>query len=101
MYRHINLSVKDCVKMGLSELRVYYQKTVEDYGEEMAEIIWKRNGWHRLFKNKTPHPHPLKEGSDADYDIKEEEEDGDSNKEGMSDEDNGGEDNENNNNDMN
>ncbi|KYO25191.1 hypothetical protein Y1Q_0001807 [Alligator mississippiensis] len=54
IYKHTNLSVKDCVRMGLSEIQLYYKKSVEDDGKEMLKIIWKRGDWHRLFKSKTP-----------------------------------------------
>lgn len=47
-------SVKACIKMGLSDMPGYYKKIVEDIVEEMAEIIWKRQGCHRLFRGGTP-----------------------------------------------
>ncbi|KYO17339.1 hypothetical protein Y1Q_0011830 [Alligator mississippiensis] len=74
-YKHMNLSVDDCVRMGLREMQLYYKKSNEDDREEIAQIIWKRADWHRLFKSKTPK---------RDDNDKEEEDDEDSFKERVS-----------------
>lgn len=48
MYQHTELSVKDCVKMGPSELQTYYQKMVREDGEEWQRSCGRGATVHRL-----------------------------------------------------
>ncbi|KYO22055.1 hypothetical protein Y1Q_0000676 [Alligator mississippiensis] len=44
--RHLDLTVEDCIKMGLSEMYWYYRKTAEDNTKVTADLIWWRRDWH-------------------------------------------------------
>ncbi|KYO23674.1 hypothetical protein Y1Q_0002303 [Alligator mississippiensis] len=77
-YRHTNLPVEDCVRMGVSELQMDYRNTKEDDEEKTMEDTWKRKDRHRLFRNKSPREDG--ENEEAEYD---------SDKEGVSEENDG------------
>ncbi|KYO41294.1 hypothetical protein Y1Q_0006149 [Alligator mississippiensis] len=38
------------MKMALSELQTYYQKSVVEDGEDTAKATWDRDVWHRIFQ---------------------------------------------------
>ncbi|KYO17222.1 hypothetical protein Y1Q_0005145 [Alligator mississippiensis] len=48
-----DVDVVDCVKMVLSELQTYYQKSVVEEGDDAAKATWHRDMWHRIIQ------HPL------------------------------------------
>lgn len=54
IYRHTDLLIDACIKIGLSKMQGYYKKTMEDNREEVAGIIRKRMDWHRLFRDGLP-----------------------------------------------
>ncbi|KYO38015.1 hypothetical protein Y1Q_0019490 [Alligator mississippiensis] len=62
--RHLDHTVKDCIEIGLTEMYQYYRKTEENDGKEMADFIWKRGDWHRLFRGK-----PSKENNKKDSGV--------------------------------
>lgn len=52
MYKHMNLPVKDSIKMRVSELQLYYKKMEGEDEEKMVEKLWKEKEWHRLFRGR-------------------------------------------------
>ncbi|KYO36248.1 hypothetical protein Y1Q_0024031 [Alligator mississippiensis] len=60
LYRQTDIEVVGCMKMVLSELQTYYQKSVAKDGEDTANATWHRDTWH-----KTIQPPPSEEGSES------------------------------------
>lgn len=46
---NVYIMVEYCLRLGLSELQLYFGKTEMEEGEKETEELWKRNRWLMLF----------------------------------------------------
>ncbi|KYO32533.1 hypothetical protein Y1Q_0013044 [Alligator mississippiensis] len=60
--RQMDIEVVGCVKMALSKLQTYYQKSVVEDGEDVAKAIWHRDMWHGIIE----HPPSREGGGDSE-----------------------------------